>query len=89
MKSQNLDVKYTTEELALHMAKTGKHYTASTLANELGITSQFVTGKLDNMRRCKKYKMEISNSSPRLYRCLSVKGHVSNHFNQMLNAVFV
>ncbi|ELA9367434.1 hypothetical protein QUN99_003324 [Vibrio parahaemolyticus] len=79
---------YTTEELALYMAGTGKKYTASTLAKELGIEAQFVTGKLNNLEKChNKYKMEISDSSPRLYRCISVKGHISNHCQQLLKAV--
>ncbi|NGZ66582.1 hypothetical protein G6Z92_06230 [Vibrio aestuarianus subsp. cardii] len=81
---------YTTEELALHMAKTGSQYTASTLAKELGLTSQFVTGKLNNLEKCrKKYKMEIGDSSPRLYRCLSVKGQVSHSSRKILNSVWL
>ncbi|MCG9575475.1 hypothetical protein L1D14_04410 [Vibrio tubiashii] len=81
---------YTTEQLARHMVGTGSKYTAASLAKELGIATQYVTGKLNNLEKSrKKYKMEITDSSPRLYRCIAIRGEVSRSSQQLLNSVLI
>lgn len=72
---QSNEYRYDTEALAVHMMKTGKAYTATTLARELGLSAQYVTGKLNNIHRCrKKYTVTVSEGSPRLYRVHAVRG---------------
>jgi transcriptional antiterminator len=87
-KAQRLGVN-DTESIALYMLDTGKHYTATTLARELGVSAQWIAGKLNNLEKSRrKYTLQLTDSSPRLYKCLAIKGHLSNNNRSLLNAVF-
>lgn len=71
---------YDTEALAVYMMNTGKEYTASTLAKELGLTSYFVTGKVHNIIKSRrKYTVIISDTKPRRIRVIAVRGYFNRN----------
>jgi len=68
-----------TEKVAEHMLSTGKFYSASLLAAELGISAVEASGKLFNIRNSKKYKCQVTELPGRKIRVLQIGGRkISN-----------
>lgn len=63
-----------TQQIAEHMAITGKPYTAAMLGKELGITAAVASSKLFNIRNTPRYKVEVSDLPHRTVRVISISG---------------
>lgn len=65
--------KMTTLEVAEYMLATSRYYTAAILARELGVPISVASGKLYNIKYCKKYKTDLK-SNPVAVRVLDISG---------------
>jgi hypothetical protein len=65
---------YSTSEVAEHMLTTGRRYTSSLLAKELGITSKQASGKLFNIRVSKKYTTVVTELPHRTIKLTAISG---------------
>jgi len=63
-----------TQSVAEYMLSTGKYYSASILASELGISAVYASGKLFNIRNSRKYQCEVTPLPGRKIKVLSIKG---------------
>ena len=63
-----------TVSVAEHMLSTGKLYSASMLASELGISAIEASGKLFNIRNASKYQCEVTPLPGRKIKVISISG---------------
>lgn len=71
--------KLTTAEVAEHMVKKGGFYTAQKLGRELGITAKNASGKLCNIRKCRRF---ITEETPLPNRTVKIKKIRDSEFIQ-------
>ena len=71
---------YTTYEIAEYMLRSGKAYTSTQLAKELGVPYDIMTGKFHNIRSCKKYKTQESNTKPISLTVLDIDGYSKKQY---------
>jgi hypothetical protein len=72
----------TTNEVAIHMLKSGKYYTAAELAKETGMTAKEASGKLCNIRKCVRYGTIETPLPNRKVKVRRVQG--SEHINESI-----
>lgn len=80
-------MKFTTQEVAEHMLNTAQFYTAATLSHELGISISTASGKLYNIKSCKKYKT-IAEGRPVAVKVVDIQGalHHQQLWKQLLRS---
>ncbi|AYV12338.1 TPA: hypothetical protein QD004_002431 [Shewanella algae] len=75
----------TTNQVAEHMLKSGKQYTAAMLGKELGISAELAAGKLYNIRSGKRYRCNVTPLPRRTVQVVAIDGRTRTR-QQLVNA---
>ena len=70
-----------TREVAEHMLSTGKDYTAAILAEDLGVSTHFASGKIYNIRVSRKYQTEQTRCPGRTVKVISIGSRKVSELN--------
>lgn len=82
---------YDTESIAIYMMTTERYYTASTLARKINLPISYVTGKIYNIEKGKKYYTTIKFVRSKHIKVNAIRGAFNQHgvIAKQLNSIFL